>query len=236
MPKRVLVQAGHIAPRESFLESGTGTVREQELTFALRKRLVSLLNVDPRFDAFPFPGNLPEPPGFRCDAAIFLHGDGSSNRSASGYSFGFPVDPVNQKLARLIDAEFKKIPGHPPHHADNYTEGLRFYYGYRRTNTAGPEVLVEHGFMTNPAEQKWVFAHLNQLAHAEYVALCRFFGFAPRGEIVPARVGWTVTWTDKAGVVHSKRTFAPRRLFLRLWADGIRRKILVRRNLPLQPM
>jgi len=235
MPKRILVQAGHIAPRESFLEGGTGTVREQELTFALRKRLVSLLNVDDRFDPFPFPGDLPEPPGFKCDAGLFLHGDGSSNKAATGISFGFPIDPVNSRLAKLIWNEFEKIPGHPPHHADNYTEGLRQYYGYRRTNTAGPEVLVEHGFMTNPAEQKWVFAHLNELAHAEYVALCRFFNFVPRGEIVPVRLGWIVTWIGKDGVQHSKRTFTPRRLFLRLWEDGIRRRIVVRRELPIPP-
>jgi N-acetylmuramoyl-L-alanine amidase-like protein len=230
--KRILVQAGHVAPREPGFESGTGTTREQEFTHAVQKRLVSVLNADERFHGIPQPGDLTDTP---CEAALYLHGDGSSNKAASGISFGFPKDSVNSRLASLIWHEFEKIPGHPPHHADNYTGGLREYYGYRRISTSGPEVLVEHGFLTNPSEQKWMFAHLDDLAHAEYVALCRYFGLLPKGEIVPKRLGWIVTWTDKNGVAHRKRTFAPRRLFLRLWADGIRRRIVVRRDVPIKP-
>jgi N-acetylmuramoyl-L-alanine amidase len=236
MAKRILVQAGHIAPRESFLEGGTGTVREQEYTYAMRKRVVSLLNADDRYDAFPFPGDLPEPPGFKCDGAIFLHADGSSSSASTGYSFGFPNFAANKRLAELIAHEYEKIPGHPPRHAWNYTGGLREYYGYRRTDTGDnePEVLFEVGFMTNPAEQKWIFAHLNEIAHAIYVGFCLYYGFNPRGEIAPVRLGWIVVWTDKAGVVHRRRRLAPMRLVHRLWADGIRRRILVRKVVPLQ--
>jgi hypothetical protein len=85
---RVLVQAGHIAPREPGFEAGTGTVREQELTKAIRRRLVKLLRKDGRFQPVPCPGDIPD--GIS-DAAIFLHGDGSTNPASSGYSFGFPV-------------------------------------------------------------------------------------------------------------------------------------------------
>jgi len=175
--KRVLVQAGHVAPREPGFEGGTGTVREQELAFGVQQELVALLRNDARFEPVPVPGDIPD--GIRVDAALFLHGDGSANEAASGYCFGYPQDPANVRLAGLLAEEINRIPGHPPHRTDNYTGGLRFYYGYRRVNTAGPEVLIEHGFLTNPGERLWLFANLKQLARAEYVAVCRYFGFQP---------------------------------------------------------
>ena len=200
MAIRVLVQAGHVAPREPGFESGTGTVREQELTKALRRRLVKLLRRDGRFQPVPCPGDIPD--GVSVDAAIFLHGDGSVNPASTGYSFGFPVHSVNQKLATLIDAEFQKIPGHPPHHEDNYTGGLREYYGYRRVPTPGPEVLVEHGFLTNPGEQKWIFDNLNALARAEYRALCRFFELEPTLELRRGQpIGFTIADVSNGGGV-----------------------------------
>jgi N-acetylmuramoyl-L-alanine amidase len=230
--KRVLVQAGHISPREPGFEGGTGTVREQELTRALRSRLLGLFKADDRFEAIAAPGDIPD--GVTVDAAIFLHGDGSKNKAATGYSFGFPNFAINKKLADLIGAEFQKIPGHPPHHADNYTGGLRKYYGYSRVETPGPEVLVEHGFLTNPAEQKWIFSHLNELATAEYRAVCKFFGLAPQGQVEPKPLGWRVEATNDAGQTRIvKKTDKPRRILDRLWADGFRRKVLIRKNIPI---
>lgn len=177
--KRVLVQAGHVAPREPGFESGTGTVREQEWTTAIRDALVHLLKADGRFEAIPVPGDIPN--GIKVDAAIFEHGDGSANPAATGFSFGYPSFAVNKKLADLIAKEYLKVDGHPPHHMDNYTADLHFYYGFSRVDTAGPEVLVESGFLTNPVEQKWMFGHVDELARAQYVALCKFFGMVPRG-------------------------------------------------------
>lgn len=173
MRKRVLVQAGHIAPREPGFEGGTGTVREQEFTRLLRDRLVAFLKLDGRFEVLPEPGDLPD--GVKVDAAIFEHGDGSASKSASGFSFGFPNYPANRRLAQLIAVEYGKIPGHPPHHSDNYTRDLAGYYGFKRVSTPGPEVLVESGFLTNPAEQKWLFAHVTDLAEAQYAALLSYF-------------------------------------------------------------
>jgi N-acetylmuramoyl-L-alanine amidase len=175
--KRVLVQAGHASPREPGFEAGTGTTREIELSLAVQSALVALLNKDGRFQPVPVPGDIPE--GVKVDAALFLHGDGSSNQTSSGYCFGYPQDPTNKRLADLIAEEFNKLPGHPPHRMDNYTGGLRYYYGYSRVDTPGPEVLIEHGFLTNPGERLWLFANIANLAKAEYIALCRFFGLTP---------------------------------------------------------
>lgn len=176
--KRVLVQAGHLAPREPGFEGGTGTAGEIEVVTKIRNVLVSLLNKDGRFEAIPMPGHI-TPRGIRVDAALFLHCDGAGSPQASGYSFGYPNDATNIRLARLINEEFVKLLGHPPHHKDNYTPDLRGYYGYSRVNTPGPEVLVEHGFLTNPAERVWINQNIQELAEAEYKALLRYFGFAP---------------------------------------------------------
>jgi N-acetylmuramoyl-L-alanine amidase len=229
---RVLVQAGHVAPREPGFEGGTGTIREQELTKAIRRRLVRLLHVDQRFQPVPCPGDIPD--GASVEAALFLHGDGSTNAAASGYSFGFPIHAVNEKLAGLIDAEFQRIPGHPPHREDNYTGGLREYYGYRRVPTAGPEVLVEHGFLTNRREQSWIFKHLGPLANAEYRALCRFFDFAPRHRVAPGRpFGFAVADIDSGEerVVARELELSRAGDWLRDW--GTRLRCIER--MPIQP-
>lgn len=234
MAIRVLVQAGHVAPREPGFESGTGTVREQELTKALQRRLVALFRADERFEPVPCPGDIPD--GISVDAALFLHGDGAASSAASGYSFGFPDDRVNAKLARLIDEEFQKIPGRPPHHADNYTAGLREYYGYRRVDAPGPEVLVEHGFLTNPGEQKWIFANLDELANAEYRAVCRYYRLEPRGRAKDLPVlGFTVVGEKDGERRVIKRTLEPGRAVDKLkdWGATV---ITVRRNrVPIKP-
>lgn len=177
---RVVVQAGHVAPREPGFEAGTGTVREQEFTRELRDALCRILDDDGRLEAFPLPGAIPS--GLRCDAALFEHGDGSASPRASGFSFGYPDRLVNSRLAGLIASEYLKLPGHPPHHPDNYTPDLRGYYGFRRVETPGPEVLVESGFLTNPAEQAWMFGHLDELAAAQYRALLRYFRLPLAGD------------------------------------------------------
>lgn len=170
----ILVQAGHNPPRGAAHESQTGTVREQEFTRKMRDTLVRMLEDDGRFDAIPMPGDIPM--GTKCDAAIFEHGDGSASKAATGFSFGYPKFDVNEKLAVLIGSEYLKLPGHPPHHADNYTRDLAGYYGFAHVNTPGPEVLVESGFLTNPREQAWMFANIDEMAAAQYRALLRFFG------------------------------------------------------------
>ena len=197
MPKlKIVVQAGHNAPREPgpFVNQ-TGAHREIELTKAIADRLIKMLDDDGRFDGIYQPGDIQD--GIKCDAALFLHGDGSASPAASGFSFGYPNYPINKKLADMIADEFMKLPGHPPHHTDNYTGGLRGYYGYGRVDTKGPEVLVEHGFLSNPQERNWMFANLDELASAEYRALLRFFGMS-----LPTDEGWKKgdnIWTNLPG-------------------------------------
>jgi hypothetical protein len=173
---RVLVQAGHLAPRQSGHESQTGAPGEVELVRRIRDALVDLLRADGRFEPVPMPGRIPW--GAKCDAALFLHADGASP-SARGCSFGFDDRyPINKRLADLIWSEFDKIPGRPYRRNDNGTDDAHFYYGFGLVDTPGPETLVEHGFITNPDERKWMESHVHGLAKAEYTALCRYFGLA----------------------------------------------------------
>ena len=181
MALRVLVQKGHVSPREPGFLGGTGTTNEQALTSRIADEVAPLLIADGRFEPVVVPGDIPD--GIKVDAALFLHGDGSVNPFATGYCFGYPEYGVNKELADLIAVEFDKIPGCPPHRRDNYTASLRHYYGYSRVTTNGPEVLVEHGFLTNPGERLWLFANVQALALAEYRGLCSYFGFKPRDDL-----------------------------------------------------
>lgn len=178
MPHRVLLQAGHVAPREPGFLSGTGTVREQELVHAIQHRLMKLCAEDGRIVVVHQHGDLTD---VDVDVFLALHGDGSNDPTVRGPSFGFPDHPVNKAFAELVYQQFKAIP-HPSIGQTrwNYTGGLRFYYGWSRINIAGPEVLVEHGFMTNPEEQAWLFNHIGRLALAHYLALCQHFNIRPR--------------------------------------------------------
>jgi hypothetical protein len=176
--KRVLVQAGHQRPLEPGHEGATGAPGEAALVAEIQASLVGMLQGDPRFEPVAVPGQIPA--GIQVDAAIFLHADGASSPEAKGYCFGYPLFPVNKRLADLIATEIESLPGHPLRRTDNYTVNLAKYYGFRRVVTDGPEVVVEHGFVTNPAEHAWLRGHVRSLAAAEYRAVCRFFGLEPR--------------------------------------------------------
>ena len=178
--KRVLVQAGHQAPRQPGHLSATGARGEVELVTDIQQALVRRLNRDGRFEGVPVPGRIEE--GLKVDAAVFLHADGASSSAATGFSFGFPEVDVNRRLVELIAEEFERIPGHPARRRDNGTVDAARYYGYHLVDTPGPEVLVEHGFVTNPDEHAWLKQNVATLAHAEYRALCRFFGLEPGGD------------------------------------------------------
>lgn len=172
--KRILVQAGHQSPREPGFETQTGAPGEVELVTDIQHALVRLLNHDANFHAVPMPGQIPN--GIQVDGAIFLHADGADNPAARGYSVGFPPGfDVNRRLAHLIADEFEKLPGCPPRRPDNNTVDMAEYYGYGLVDTPGPEVLVEHGFVTNPREHQWLKRHVDELAQAEHNALLRFF-------------------------------------------------------------
>jgi N-acetylmuramoyl-L-alanine amidase len=184
--KRIAVQAGHQRPLQPGHESQTGAPGEAQLVADIQHALVGLLNGDERFRAIAMPGRIDD--NVQVDGAIFLHADGSNNASARGFSVGFPSFDVNRRLAHLIAEEIEKLPNHPPRRGDNNTPDMAQYYGFNHIQTPGPEVLVEHGFVTNPDEHTWLKQHVGDLAHAEYNALLRFYGFEGAPAKVPASI------------------------------------------------
>ena len=218
----ILIQEGHVAPREPGFEAATGTPREQELVTRIAAALAGLLAVDGRFAPLVVPGDIPD--GIAVDGALFLHADGSPDPTVSGYSFGYPDYDVNRRLAELLAAEFDRLPGHPPHRPDNATTNMRSYYGFSRVATLGPEVLVEHGFLTNPGERLWLFGNVDELAGAEYRALCSFFGLAPTADRprkpwpvpLPAWVWPWMAWRLAGAPAGERPASAPR--LIPLWA------------------
>lgn len=177
MPKRVLIQAGHVAPREPGFETGTGTAGEQELAASIQSSLAKLLARDGRFNVSLSPGNIPD--GWTGDLFLSLHADGSGNPAASGFSFGYPPDCSEcKRLADTFASTYSRIPGAPKRRRDNYTKDLSGYYGWRRTN-APAKLLVEHGFLTNPGERAWLTGNVAAIARSHYTAILHHYGLAP---------------------------------------------------------
>jgi N-acetylmuramoyl-L-alanine amidase len=220
----ILIQQGHVAPREPGFEAATGTPGEQELVIRIADALAGLLAVDGRFAPVVVPGDIPD--GIAVDAALFLHADGSPDPTASGYSFGYPDHDVNRRLAELLATQFDLLPGHPTHRRDNLTADLRRYYGFARVATLGPEALVEHGFLTNPGERLWLFANVSELAGAEYRALCSHFGLRPTADRprkpwpvpLPAWVWPWMAWRLAGAPPGERPASAPRLIPLWAWA------------------
>lgn len=175
--RRVLIQAGHVSPREPGFEAGTGTAGEQALVSAVQSALGKLLAADGRFDVTLCPGNIPD--GWTGDLFLSLHADGAANPAASGFSFGYPPDStVGEKLADTFAAIYEKIPGAPRRRIDNYTSDLDGYYGWRRTN-APAKLLIEHGFLTNPGERVWLTENVAAIARAHYTAILCHYNLFP---------------------------------------------------------
>jgi hypothetical protein len=180
---RVLVQVGHETPRDPDpdLVNNTGAAGEVEVGRKIGRALVARLEADRRFRPRLIPGKVPsdvQDGSFPVDAFIALHCDGAADHTAEGWSLGFPPDPVNKRLAQQIGKQFKTF-HRSDRRPDNNTPGMADYYGYRRVPTSGPEVLVEHGFVSNPDERAWLHDNAKRLAKAEYRALLGYFKLKP---------------------------------------------------------
>lgn len=143
------VQLGHC-----FRTRGaTGTAGEQALVHAVGEEMrrlahthglrVNLLLAD---DPVPW-GN----------AFVALHADGSVNTAARGASCGYRT-PEGGHYGGLWKIEHQRA-GYPAgFRPDNYTPGLRSYYGHGRAVAAGTRAaaIVELGFLTNASDRAWL--------------------------------------------------------------------------------
>ena len=111
---------------------------------------------------------------------MFLSLDAAAKPQSGGFYFAYPEQPASRALAELVAEEFASIPGRPNRRADNNPAALAGYFGFARLPAGAPKVLVQHGFVTKPDERAWIAGHVDDLARAEYRALCRFLGWVPR--------------------------------------------------------
>jgi peptidoglycan hydrolase-like protein with peptidoglycan-binding domain len=162
---RLTVQQGHV-PRTS---GRTGTHREQELAREIGTRIahaaaalghtVALVGADD-----------PLPPA---DLFLALHGDGSADRARRGASVGYP-DGNGREYAWRWKEEHQRAGYDGGFLRDNYTTNLSRYYGFKCR--AGIRVICEHGMMTNPSDESWLFANLDAVATAHVVTIGRLLG------------------------------------------------------------
>jgi murein DD-endopeptidase MepM/ murein hydrolase activator NlpD len=212
---RVVVQVGHKAPRQPGHVGATGAAGELEMVEKIGAELVRLLRADPRFRVQQIPGRIPAAlaqEGAPVDAFIALHCDGSGDKSVDWWSLGFPPHPTNKKLADLVAAEFKAF-HRSARRPDNNTDDMRSYYAWDVVRTAGPEVLVEHGFVSNPDERRWMNDHVADLAAAEHRALVAYFGLdepRPTPDDDVEIVGFTVVRPARPLTVKTRLLSPPR--------------------------
>ena len=191
MTTTVLVQAGHRPPLdpEGTHPTETGTPGEAAFTWALQERLVHVLAQDPRLASLPVAGKIE--PHTHADIALFLHADAAPGADASttrGFHFGYPpASAPSKNFVAKLRQELAKLADHPPDLGpakDNDSSGLSMYYGYDRVDSP-VEVVVEHGFMTNADDRRWLLTHVGDLAYAEYAAICGQLNLPPTAAPMP---------------------------------------------------
>lgn len=96
---------------------------------------------------------------YRVKAAIFIHFDGSDPPCGSRASVGYPKTRASASLA----AAWHKLYGRYwpfGFQPDNFTDGLRNYYGYRQVEAKDGALVLELGEISCPAQRAWLASRL----------------------------------------------------------------------------
>jgi hypothetical protein len=178
---KIILQVGHEAPREPGHEGATGAAGEVEFNRIVAQAIEKRIVCDKRFSVRIIPGRIPDDIRNNPragDVFISLHCDGSNDPRRGGWGIGFPDHEVNRRLARHLKVEFDKF-----HRSGfigwNYTPNMSGYYAWNDLDIPGPEILVEHGFVSNPVERAWLHRTRHRFAEAYYQAICLALNMAP---------------------------------------------------------
>jgi len=150
----VVIQSGHYG-RTSGATGGPG---EAAAMIRISRAAAALIDDIPGWTAKIIDADEPDS-SYRGDAFIALHADANNSSRAVGGSVGYR-NSAGRALAedwkRAYRAEVGSNIG--PFRSDNYTGALAGYYGHRRAVKVGNTraAVVEHGFMTNPDERKFI--------------------------------------------------------------------------------
>jgi hypothetical protein len=157
----VVIQMGHVARTSG----ATGTAWEQQAAREIATRLDPALR-DRGHTVRVIGADDPIPAS---DVFVALHCDGSTDANRRGASVGYP-DAEGERLAKAWKRAHQRAGYTGGFHADNYTENLRRYYGFRRSK-ARFRFLAEHGTTTCPTDLEWLKANLDAVAGAHVAAI-----------------------------------------------------------------
>jgi hypothetical protein len=94
-------------------------------------------------------------------AAVFVHFDGNDVPCSSGASIGYDTAAGRRAAAlwrKMYGSEFPFR-----FQPDNFTSGLRAYYGYRQVRAADGALVLELGEVTCPQQRAWLAKRLPSL-------------------------------------------------------------------------
>ncbi len=156
----VLISAGHEGRPESCARfpkrhCNLGTSGERSLTPAVADeatRKLRALGYSVAREPADFDGT------YDVKAAIFIHFDGTDRPCTSAASIGYhtgaskpAADLWRKTYGRIFPFGFM---------ADNFTNNLRDYYGFRQVHAQDAGLVLELGELTCPAQRAWLVPHL----------------------------------------------------------------------------
>ncbi|MGQ9699041.1 MAG: N-acetylmuramoyl-L-alanine amidase [Armatimonadota bacterium] len=116
------------------------------------------------------------PYGLRCDAFLALHCDGARDKTANGFSLGYPAHLGDTgALARCLRVSYGKAVG-LRFRGYNCTTNLSRYYAFSRVRSPG-RAIIELGFLTNPNERRYLEQHMREAARAVAEGIAAFIAW-----------------------------------------------------------
>lgn len=181
----VTLQMGHVG-RKAGSGLSLGAAGEQDYVKAIVPRVADRLRALGHdvavIDAVT--GAASKVPGGTRDVFVSFHCDGSVNPAVRGASVGYP-DGNGQRLAAAWKAAHARNGWPSGYRGDNYTAGLRSYYMWSRTKGHRHRFLAEHGFISSPADRKWLWDHIDAAAGAHVDAIGEIVGHPRRAPAGP---------------------------------------------------
>lgn len=163
----IIVQLGHVGRKKG----ATGAYREQEFNQKLGDCMEPLLKASGIRYRIMGADNWLKPEPNKTKIFFAIHYDGSTNKKARGFSCGYKVG-TNQRFKDTMAISYKQLSGFQQR-SDNYTTGLKNYYGWKHAD-ADFYLLLEHGFGTNDIEREWMFANIDRIAKHHVDVIVKF--------------------------------------------------------------
>ena len=189
---RVGLQVGHWRSNElpdelQTLRASTGTaaagIREVQVNLDIAQRAAAYLRAaDVEVDLLP----ATVPPGYRADAFVTIHADGSSSTRLRGFKAATQWREWEAGLA-LVDAlrqEYGKASG-LAWDGGRITSGMRGYYAFSSGRfrhaiaNETPGAILEMGYLTNPADRQLMLTQGDRLARGVAEGILRFLRSKP---------------------------------------------------------